>query len=184
LNPVSLAQYLPAAQTFLASPSAFTDGNIAYSDRAIGDLSRPFFPDGIDGAPNGPFSKPAGQWSIFSDRTAARSVDQRHPAARPVRQRARRPVPLSDPGLRRREPAQALRKPCRAGHVRLANGLQIFPGSVPIYRGAALIGAVGVSGDGVDQDDMVAFLGLERASLALNGSRSRGAARTHSRRHA
>ena len=53
---------------------------------------------------------------------------------------------------------------------RLANGLQIFPGSVPIYRGGSLVGAIGVSGDGVDQDDMVAFLGLQNASQALHGS--------------
>ena len=53
---------------------------------------------------------------------------------------------------------------------RVRNGLQIFPGSVPIYRGATLVGAVGVSGDGVDQDDMIAFLGLQRASEALGGS--------------
>ncbi len=43
---------------------------------------------------------------------------------------------------------------------RIANGIQIFPGSVPIYRGDTLVGGIGVSGDGVDQDDMVAFLGL------------------------
>jgi hypothetical protein len=35
---------------------------------------------------------------------------------------------------------------------------------VPIYRGNQLVGAVGVSGDGIDQDDMIAFLGLQRAS--------------------
>jgi hypothetical protein len=52
----------------------------------------------------------------------------------------------------------------------LANGLQIFPGSVPIYRGGTLVGAIGVSGDGVDQDDMIAFLGLENASKQLQGS--------------
>jgi hypothetical protein len=52
----------------------------------------------------------------------------------------------------------------------MANGLQIFPGTVPIYRGGTLIGAIGVSGDGVDQDDMIAFLGLQNASQALGGS--------------
>jgi len=52
----------------------------------------------------------------------------------------------------------------------LANGLQIFAGSVPIYRGSTLVGAIGVSGDGTNQDDMVAFLGLQNASKALNGS--------------
>jgi len=50
----------------------------------------------------------------------------------------------------------------------LANGIQIFPGSVPIYRGDVLVGGIGVSGDGVDQDDMISFLGLHRAGLRLN----------------
>ena len=48
-----------------------------------------------------------------------------------------------------------------------ANGAQIFPGSVPIYRGTHLVGAVGVSGDGVDQDDMIASLGLANAARSL-----------------
>src|SRR3546814_10505940 len=41
-----------------------------------------------------------------------------------------------------------------AGRNRLQNGIQIFPGSVPIYRGGRLVGGIGVSGDGIDQDDM------------------------------
>ena len=55
----------------------------------------------------------------------------------------------------------------------LANGTQIFPGSVPIYRGSQLIGGIGVSGDGVDQDDMIAFLAIHEA--AQNGSFSNAA---------
>ena len=47
----------------------------------------------------------------------------------------------------------------------LDNGIQIFPGSVPIFRGDVLIGGIGVSGDGVDQDDMVSFLALHNAGL-------------------
>lgn len=38
----------------------------------------------------------------------------------------------------------------------LATGITIFPGGVPLYKGGRLVGAVGVSGDGVDQDDIVA----------------------------
>ena len=50
----------------------------------------------------------------------------------------------------------------------LNNGIQIFPGAVPIYRnGTTLVGAIGISGDGVDQDDMIAFLGLYRAGVQL-----------------
>ena len=171
LTAVGLAQYVTAAQTFLANPTALSDGGIAYSDRAIGNLSRPFFPDGIDGAPNGPFSKPAGQWSVFSTglqldlsinailqnvlfASGAITTDVAPGCAG---------VALS-PTL---QASQTL--PAQAQHT-LANGLQIFPGSVPIYRGATLVGAIGVSGDGIDQDDMVAFLGLQRASVALQGS--------------
>jgi len=49
----------------------------------------------------------------------------------------------------------------------IANGIQIFPGSVPIYRGDVRVGGIGVSGDGVDQDDLIAFLGLHEAGLTL-----------------
>jgi uncharacterized protein GlcG (DUF336 family) len=178
LTPVSLAQYLPTSQAFLADTSAFTDGHIAYSDRAIGDLSRPFFPDGIDGAANGPFSKPAGHWSIFS---TGLQLDLSINAILEDALAGAGIIPTGDltypanPGCAgvslSLSPALAVAQTLPASDVKkLANGLQIFPGSVPIYRGATLVGAVGVSGDGVDQDDMIAFLGLERASLALNGS--------------
>jgi hypothetical protein len=50
---------------------------------------------------------------------------------------------------------------------RVGNGLQIFPGSVPIYRNGTLVGGIGVSGDGIDQDDMISFLGLHNAGLEL-----------------
>ena len=56
----------------------------------------------------------------------------------------------------------------RPGVNRLQNGLQIFPGGVPIYRGGQLVGAIGVSGDGIDQDDMISALGLTGAGGSLN----------------
>lgn len=39
------------------------------------------------------------------------------------------------------------------------NGITIFPGGLPLYKGGVLVGGIGVSGDGVDQDDYVAFFG-------------------------
>jgi uncharacterized protein GlcG (DUF336 family) len=36
------------------------------------------------------------------------------------------------------------------------SGIVFFPGSVPLYRNGVLVGGLGVSGDGVDQDDYVA----------------------------
>jgi uncharacterized protein GlcG (DUF336 family) len=35
------------------------------------------------------------------------------------------------------------------------SGVVFFPGSLPLYRNGALVGGLGVSGDGVDQDDYV-----------------------------
>jgi uncharacterized protein GlcG (DUF336 family) len=36
------------------------------------------------------------------------------------------------------------------------SGIVFFPGSVPLYRNGILVGGMGISGDGVDQDDYVA----------------------------
>jgi uncharacterized protein GlcG (DUF336 family) len=168
-TPVSLAQYLTAGQTFLADPTAFEDGEIAWSDRAIGNLSRPFFPDGIDGTPNGPFSKPMSAWSVFSTGLQLDlSVNAILQHVLYVAGAATQDVKPGCAGLG--PPPSAVQMLSGTQVSRLANGLQIFPGSVPIYRGSTLVGAIGVSGDGVDQDDMIAFLGLARASAALNGS--------------
>ena len=167
---VTLGGYISAAQSFLGDSTAFADGVIAYSDRAIANLSRPFFPDGIDGTPNGPFSKPLAQWSPFS--TGLQLDLSINAILQHVIYAAGAGTPDVAPGCAgvglSVSPTLAL-TPSTAP-PRVANGLQIFPGSVPIYRGAKLVGAIGVSGDGVDQDDMVAFLGLENASAALNGS--------------
>ncbi|HRC85060.1 MAG TPA: heme-binding protein, partial [Thermoanaerobaculia bacterium] len=59
---------------------------------------------------------------------------------------------------------QDLANPCRlggdpAGPYR--NGLVFFAGSVPLYRGSTLVGGLGVSGDGIEQDDYVSFFGAQ-----------------------
>ena len=41
----------------------------------------------------------------------------------------------------------------------LGNGITIFPGGIALYKGGVLAGAIGVSGDGVDQDDFIAAAG-------------------------
>ena len=51
----------------------------------------------------------------------------------------------------------------------LKSGIVFFPGSAGLYRNGVLVGGLGVSGDGVDQDDYVTnggTLGFE-APLAI-----------------
>jgi Haem-degrading len=43
-----------------------------------------------------------------------------------------------------------------------------FPGALPLYRNGALVGGLGVSGDGVDQDDFVTAGGA--ALMTLNNA--------------
>jgi uncharacterized protein GlcG (DUF336 family) len=45
------------------------------------------------------------------------------------------------------------------GNPNLPNGVTIFPGGFPLYRKGMLVGAIGVSGDGIDQDDIIAASG-------------------------
>ena len=175
-----ITDYVTAAQSFI-DPTALT-GTFAFSDRAGGNLSRPFFPDGINGADPGPFSKPEGEWSVFS---TGLQLDVSYNAiltgvlfaAGNTTDGVSTVPPLTDDQLPKPPFAggcagkglTTLNRPpvSEVADSRLANGIQIFPGSVPIYRGNTLVGAIGISGDGVDQDDMIAFLGVHNAGLAV-----------------
>lgn len=162
---IDLDSYTTAVRSFLGSPTALADAAFAFADRSGGNLSRPFFPDGINGNPNGPLSKPVEQWSVFSSGfqlDISYNAIIRHVAfvaglvgsdvAKGCAGHAGITAGLTPPG---------------ATVTELGNGSQIFPGSVPIYRGNDLIGGIGVSGDGVDQDDMISFLGVHQAGEAL-----------------
>jgi uncharacterized protein GlcG (DUF336 family) len=49
--------------------------------------------------------------------------------------------------------------PCTNGHQvggMNPNGIVFFPGSVPLYKNGVLAGGLGISGDGVEQDDFIA----------------------------
>lgn len=155
----SIADYAAAAQAFLDRPTALADGVIAFSTRATGNLARPYFPDGVPDTPAGPFSKPIGEWSPFSTGLQLDLVNNaigQH-VVFVATGAGSDPAAGSCTGL----PNTA------NGANRLRNGIQIFPGAVPIYRGETLVGAIGVSGDGIDQDDMIAFLGLHNAARIL-----------------
>jgi uncharacterized protein GlcG (DUF336 family) len=163
---INIGDYLTDLRTFTANNNALADGT-AFSDRAGGNLSRPFYPDGIEANPHGPLSKPSGEWSAFStglqlDLVMNGLVQHLFHVLAGTPEVGQTCVGLDISDLNNVVET--------ASSDRLANGIQIFPGSVPIYRGDVLVGGIGVSGDGVDQDDMIAFLGLHNASQLLNGS--------------
>jgi uncharacterized protein GlcG (DUF336 family) len=163
---VPIGAYVGATQAFLDDPDALDDGAIAFSDRAVGNLARPFYPDGLSDHPPGPLSKPPGEWSPFSTGLQLDLVINavlKHVIAGASAGTLTTDVAQTCPGV------DAAFTATQASRV-VANGLQIFPGSVPLYRGGVLVGAVGVSGDGVDQDDMVAFLGTHEATLAVGNA--------------
>ncbi len=147
-NPVAgarnFAQYVAATRLFFNDPTALANGT-AFSNRAIGNIARPYFPDGIIGTSAGPLSSPVSSWSPFN---VGLQLDLSYNAI------------IAG--------ASGSNSVGCTGLSRAKNGIQIFPGAVPIYRGNQLVGAIGVSGDGIDQDDMVAFLGLANAGRALN----------------
>jgi len=146
-----VAGFAAASRAFFGDELAFT-GRFAFSDRAIGNISRPYFPDGELGRPPGPLSRPVAEFNPFSTglQSALVEADVRTHVGFIL-------------GANEDVPQRCTATP------RLANGLQIFPGSVPIYRGSQLVGAIGVSGDGIDQDDMVSFLGTHQAGARLGG---------------
>ncbi|MBU6164764.1 MAG: heme-binding protein [Alphaproteobacteria bacterium] len=133
--------------------AGFLTGQVAVTGRAIGNIARPYFPDGEAGRPPGALSRDIRGWSPFSTGLQSALIVQNL-------------VQVLAGG----DPRQCTFLPNTAGgQNRLANGIQIFPGAVPVYRGNALVGAIGVSGDGIDQDDMISFLGVSNAGLRVGG---------------
>jgi uncharacterized protein GlcG (DUF336 family) len=114
------------------------DGSVAYTSRAVGFLAQPFFPPGIVGTEPGPFSVgPPPEWSPFHPGLQLDLVCEAL-AASWARAGAGACTPI--PGL--------------------GNGIALHAGGVPLYKDGRLAGAIGVSGDGPDQDDLVASAGV------------------------
>ena len=152
-----VAQFVDRARTFFNDPAVFT-GKTAFGARSIGNIARPHFPDGEASRPEGPLSRPIQDFNPFATGLQIALVKSN------LLQHALfvQGAPFTD------TPQQCTQiPPSPNGQRRLANGMQIFSGGVPIYRGSTLVGAIGVSGDGIDQDDMISFLGAH-----IGGARS------------
>jgi uncharacterized protein GlcG (DUF336 family) len=119
----------------------------AFTARTFRFVADPRFPEGVDGTPPGPFSQ-------LNDGGANPLTGLQ--VGNPLPASAYQSVLGYDafnPGTNFRDPADRLNQ----------NGIVFFPGSAPVYKsqasGAAptLAGGLGVSGDGVDQDDVITF---------------------------
>jgi uncharacterized protein GlcG (DUF336 family) len=105
------------------------DGSVAFTSRAVGFIAQPYFPPGIAGTDPGAFSVPISVWSPFNT------------------------------GLQFDMLNLGAASTCNATIGRLPNGITIFPGGIPLFKGGRLAGAIGISGDGVDQDDLISAAG-------------------------
>ena len=110
----------------------FSGTNRAYSTRTVGFLAQKFYPPGIDGKPAGPFFGMQEAFSIIP-------MGVTNPLNGVV-------FTLTNP-------------PPTSVNPNVPNGITIFPGGFPLYRDGQLVGAIGVSGDGIDQDDLIAAAG-------------------------
>ena len=109
----------------------FSATNRAYSARTVGFLAQSLYPPGINGTAPGLFFRLQERYSIIT----------------PTAFTATNPV------------SGAVFTTATNVNPNLPNGLTIFPGGFPLYRNGALIGAIGVSGDGIDQDDLISASG-------------------------
>lgn len=115
------------------------DGSVAFSDRGVGFLHRPLFPDGINNTLAGPFSTELGAWSPFN---VGLQLDALIPNLLKIFTTGQSVPPCTN-----------LRG--------VTNGLQIFAGGDPVYKNGELVGAIGISGDGIDQDDIIGAAGTQ-----------------------
>ncbi|HJQ68095.1 MAG TPA: hypothetical protein VKA70_03950 [Blastocatellia bacterium] len=127
------------------------DGSIAISGRGVIFLSRPFLPDGIDDTPNGPFSNPIEDNSAFNtglqlDLVISRLLESA--------------VNLLVTGQTQGDTLQTSCSPDpNVLGFNIANGLQVRQASVPLYKNGRLVGGIGCSGDGGEQEDIVVGFG-------------------------
>jgi uncharacterized protein GlcG (DUF336 family) len=129
----------------------------AFTNRTFRFLAQPRFPSGIDGTPPPEFS-------ILNDDAIGDLTAENEGAPAPVS--AFDSVFGHDAFF----PMSNFHDPGDAGVVAAAgapqdvanqNGVVFFPGSTPLYVNGQLVGGLGVSGDGVDQDDVVTFLAAQ-----------------------
>lgn len=120
---------------------------VSFTNRTFRYLAAPFFPESVDG-------KPSGDFSILNDPGINPLTAENVGPARPASQyQSVLGYDAFNPGTNFRETGD----PNSVDGNQ--NGVVFFPGSTALYKNGVLAGGFGVSGDGVDQDDVVTFVG-------------------------
>jgi len=141
----NVAYYADTAQLQSIDRLPTVPPGAALTNRTFRYLALPRFPEGIDGFPPGPFS-------ILTDggSNSLTAVNTGPPLPASAFQSVQG-FDAFNPGTNFHQQGNALNQ----------NGIVFFPGSAPLYKGVegskVLVGGLGVSGDGVDQDDDVTF---------------------------
>jgi uncharacterized protein GlcG (DUF336 family) len=169
----AIGQYADNYRNFLG----IEFGDNAFSTRAIGNIARPFYPDNVEGNPTGPLSTGIGEWSLFSTGLQLDLVYNaiiRHLAfvlgVAPTDLPAGANDPLVGAGCTGYSPITDILggAPEQVNEIpEIRNGITLFAGGFPIYRGGELIGAIGLSGDGLEQDDFLPFLAIDQVGKEL-----------------
>ena len=110
---------------------------LAVTSRTLEFLAQPFYPPGITGTTPGPF---------FCNNFAE------PPPVPPAKKMGLKPAAVLGFCLQQ----QFYFGPPSQSCFPSGNGITLFPGSTPLYKDGVLVGGLGSSGDGVDQDDFVA----------------------------
>lgn len=129
----------------------------AFSNRTFRFLAEPRYPQGVDGTKPGDFSilnDPGFKTDLLKTRNTTIAAGAVENIGAPVASTAF----VSVLGFDSFNVGRNFRQ---AANIANQNGIIFFPGSAPIYDSGMLIGGFGVSGDGVDQDDVVTFFGVE-----------------------
>jgi uncharacterized protein GlcG (DUF336 family) len=115
---------------------------LAVTSRTIEFLAQPFYPPGITGSSPGPF---------FCNDFAKTIMPPPNPPYNPAKKPAPQLLFCLQQQLFFLHPTPA----CEPSIGTNGDGITLFPGSTPLYKSGVLVGGLGLSGDGVDQDDFI-----------------------------
>lgn len=141
-----------------SSPTSLTPAGTAFTNRTFRFLAEPRFPSGADGSPPGQFSQ-------LHDLARATGIPAN--SVSNVTRLIESTAPINISNFKNNQASVTGHDAFMVGtnfrdpsNLANQNGIVFFPGSGSLYKNGVLVGGFGVSGDGVDQDDVVTSAGL------------------------